>query len=151
MCFQPWFYKTSGKTEICKTFLCETVKLISDFENDKFAVALFWCMGMIILLSPGLAVYQLPVKQGFKIIRECLLQSWSLHRFLLIRFLYQVMQVRRANRLCVDQLGLLDNFSCKLWRLVPHWLFLLLVCWEFRFPGFLECKFSEKFAFSGPF
>ena len=31
MCFRPWFYKTSGKTEICKTFLCKTVKLISDF------------------------------------------------------------------------------------------------------------------------
>ena len=39
------------------------------------------------------------VKQG-KIIKECLLQSWELHRFLLIRFLYQVIQVRRVKGLC---------------------------------------------------
>ena len=39
------------------------------------------------------------VKQG-KIIKECLLQPWELHRFLLIRFLYQVIQVRRVKRLC---------------------------------------------------
>ena len=63
MCFQPRFYKTSGKTEICKTFLCETVKFISDYENDKFAVALFCSVWVWLYYSHpvknGPAVYQL--------------------------------------------------------------------------------------------
>ena len=92
--------------------LCETVKLLSDFENDKFAAALFWCMGMIILLSPGKkwsGSLSVELNKDLKSLESA---CFSLENFIgfCIRFLNQVMQLRRANRLCVDQLGILDDF-----------------------------------------